>query len=226
MDRDDSTGREIVDQATQELRRKIDEMLSASTAAADPIPSASAQQQMHEPNWGAFDLMTKPKPKQNLNTFNMNEFEYNAPIRDEKEEIQAEVQSIIKNCLLVEDEAAMIRNQRAGRTLKKQDLLYHGEFDKLIQPPKDRTTMPPAFTQTVGRKQNLDLNTAAVALPQSGSEEENKALYRSTLNKQQKKLFNQVVSTGDQETAEDFETAMSLMNKYQKDKDFFKKDLK
>ena len=43
MDRDDTTGREIVDQATMELRRKIDEMLSASTAAADPVPVAPAQ---------------------------------------------------------------------------------------------------------------------------------------------------------------------------------------
>ena len=62
----------------------------------------------------------------------MNEFEFNAPIRDEKEEIQAEVQSIIKNCLMVEDEAAVIRGGNQGRTLKKQDMLYHGEFDRLL----------------------------------------------------------------------------------------------
>ena len=31
--------------------------------------------------------------------------------------------------------------------------------------------------------------------------------------------------SGDQETAEDFQTAMSLLNKYQKDKTFLKKDI-
>ena len=75
----------------------------------------------------------------------------------------------------------------------------------------------------MGRRQNLDQN---MALPQAGTEEENKAIYRSTLNQQQKKLFNQVVATQDQETAEDFQTAMELMNRYQKDKNCFKKDLK
>ena len=49
--------------------------------------------------------------------------------------------------------------------------------------------------------------------------------YAQTLSKQQKKLFNDVVVHGDQEQAEDFQTAMSLLNKYQKDKDFFKKDV-
>ena len=112
MDRDDTTGREIVDQATMELRRKIDEMLSASTAAADPIPVAPTQKQAAVPNYEAFDFLAKQKPSQNLNAIHMDEFELNAPIRDEKEDIQAEVQSIIKNCLLVEDEAAMIRNQK------------------------------------------------------------------------------------------------------------------
>jgi len=33
---------------------------------------------------------------------------------------------------------------------------------------------------------------------------ENPATYAKTLNKQQKKLFNEVVVSGDQETAEDF----------------------
>ena len=63
-------------------------------------------------------------------------------------------------------------------------------------------------------------------MPPTESEEEKKAIYRSTLNKQQQKLFNQVVSTNDQETAEDFHTAMDLLNKYQKDKQYFKKDVK
>ena len=34
------------------------------------------------------------------------------------------------------------------------------------------------------------------------------------------------MSTNDQETAEDFATAMDLLNRYQKDKECFKKDLK
>jgi len=34
-----------------------------------------------------------------------------------------------------------------------------------------------------------------------------------------------VVVTGDQETAEDFQMAMGLLNKYQKDKEFLKKDV-
>ena len=45
------------------------------------------------------------------------------------------------------------------------------------------------------------------------------------MNKQQKKLFDEVVISGDQETAEDFQTAMQLLNKYQKDKEFLKKDV-
>ena len=45
-----------------------------------------------------------------------------------------------------------------------------------------------------------------------------------TMSKQQKKLFNQIMVTGDQEKAEEFNIAMDLLNKYQKDKDFFKKD--
>lgn len=49
--------------------------------------------------------------------------------------------------------------------------------------------------------------------------------YAQTLSKQQKKLFNEVIVSGDQETAEDFQTAMSLLNKYQKDKAFLKKDV-
>ena len=45
-----------------------------------------------------------------------------------------------------------------------------------------------------------------------------------TMSKHQKKLFNQIMVTGDQEKAEEFNIAMDLLNKYQKDKDFFKKD--
>ena len=45
------------------------------------------------------------------------------------------------------------------------------------------------------------------------------------MSKKHKKLFNEVVVHGDQETAEDFQTAMSLLNKYQKDKAFLKKDV-
>ena len=91
----------------------------------------------------------------------MDDFEFNAPIKDEKEEIQAEVQSIIKNCLIVEDEAAMIKQ---GRTLKKHDLLYHGEFNKLSQPsqPKERTGLPPTYTQTIGKRQSQNVG---VTLP-------------------------------------------------------------
>ena len=87
MDHDDTTGREIVDQATMELRRKIDEMLSASTSAADPIPTAVTQKQAPVPDYTAFDLMGKQKPQSNLAGLNMNEFEFNAPIKDEKEDI-------------------------------------------------------------------------------------------------------------------------------------------
>jgi len=40
------------------------------------------------------------------------------------------------------------------------------------------------------------------------------------MDKRQKKLFDEVVKHNDQEVAEDFEVALSLLNKYQKDKNF------
>ena len=101
---------------------------------------------------------------------------------EDKREVQAEVQSIIKNCLMVEDEAAMIKH---GRTFKKTDQLYNGEFNKatLLEQPKPRSGLPSAlYSQTLDKKQDDFFTTA---LPPTESEEEKKAVYRSTLNKQQ-----------------------------------------
>ena len=101
---------------------------------------------------------------------------------EDKREVQAEVQSIIKNCLLVEDEAAMIKH---GRTFKKSDQLYNGEFSKptLLEQPKHNSALPSTlYSQTLDKKQP---DFFATALPPTDSEEENKAIYRSTLSKQQ-----------------------------------------
>ena len=63
MERDNSPGREMVDQATQELRRKIDEMLQMSTSVADPIPQEQTHtyHQSHVPGIGPFSQVTSSK---------------------------------------------------------------------------------------------------------------------------------------------------------------------
>ena len=84
-------------------------------------------------------------------------------------------------------------------------------------------------SQTMKKKKaEAQSSTFLTGVGADGDFEESKdpLTYAATLNKRQKKLFNDVVKTGDQETAEDFQTAMSLLNNYQKDKEFFKKDVK
>ena len=80
------------------------------------------------------------------------------------------------------------------------------------------------MTKQKSEQQNTFL-TAAHIEPIDADEVENPLTYAQTLNKQQKKLYNEVITHGDQESAEDFQTAMSLLNKYQKDKDWIKKDV-
>jgi len=48
--------------------------------------------------------------------------------------------------------------------------------------------------------------------------------FKPSMSKDQKKLFQQVVAKSDQETAEDFEIALELLNRYKKDKNFIQKD--
>ena len=94
MDRSNSPGREIVDQATAELRRKIDEMLQMSQASVDPIPERQTQSNILDTGlgtFGAYNHPTSSQQQQNLMGLKMDDFEFNAPIKDEKEEIQAEV---------------------------------------------------------------------------------------------------------------------------------------
>ena len=53
----------------------------------------------------------------------MDDFMVRGPaVKDEKEEVQLEVRSIIKACLRVEDEAAEIKR---GKPLPKHQKLYH-----------------------------------------------------------------------------------------------------
>ena len=57
-----------------------------------------------------------------MGAFHMEDFAVKGPVvRDEKEDIQAEVRHIIKNCLMVEDEAREIKK---GKPLPKHQKLY------------------------------------------------------------------------------------------------------
>ena len=91
-----------MDEATLELRRKIDEMLLASST---PAPVNNNQSATADGGHGL------------LGAFRMEDFTVRGPpIRDEKEDIQNEVRGIIKNCLLIEDEAAEMKR---GKPLAK-----------------------------------------------------------------------------------------------------------
>ena len=108
-----------MDEATLELRRKIDEMLLASSTQDNAKPSSySAANNNSATADGGHGL---------LGAFRMEDFTVKGPpIRDEREEIQNEVRGIIRNCLQVEDEAAQIKK---GKPLAKHQRLYH-------EPPK------------------------------------------------------------------------------------------
>jgi len=100
-----------MDEATLELRRKIDEMLLASSAQYE----SNQQSKSHHPATAAAPIPDGGHGP--LGAFHMEDFLVKGPpARDEKEEIQAEVRSIIKSCLRVEDEANEIRR---GKPLMK-----------------------------------------------------------------------------------------------------------
>ena len=112
-----------MDEATLELRRKIDEMLLASESSSSIPPSTkTTSMRQTEPSAdGGHGL---------LGAFRMEDFAVRGPpIRDERAEIQNEVRGIIKSCLLVEDEAAEIKK---GKPLAKHQKLYH----ELPRPPQ------------------------------------------------------------------------------------------
>ena len=103
-----------MDEATLELRRKIDEMLLASTKqTSEAEKNASMRASMRASADGGHGP---------LGAFHMEDFAVRGPpIRDEKEDIQNEVRSIIKACLRVEDEASEIKH---GKPLPKHQKLY------------------------------------------------------------------------------------------------------
>ena len=103
-----------MDEATLELRRKIDEMLLASESSSSIPPSTkTTSMRQTEPSAdGGHGL---------LGAFRMEDFAVRGPpIRDERAEIQNEVRGIIKSCLLVEDEA--IRPRDSGKSLSNSEL--------------------------------------------------------------------------------------------------------
>lgn len=111
------------------------------------------------------------------------------------DQVQMEVRNIIKSCLQVEDEAMKMRNKR----VKQQDLLYHSPSRMLPAAVKMKTFLTQSSEPT-------PVSSAPV------------------FSKQQTKIVQNVMAHADQETAEDLAIAMSLLGKYQKDKNFIKKE--
>ena len=102
-----------MDEATLELRRKIDEMLLASGRSEETTGNAFGKSEASAGTDGGHGL---------LGAFHMDDFTVKGPpVRDEKEDIQAEVRSIIKSCLQVEDAAQEIKR---GKPLAKHQKLY------------------------------------------------------------------------------------------------------
>lgn len=145
---------ESLDDATEALRRKIDQMLLNSNL------DATVNQNV-----------TDFHPKSTTNNENSNEESKNQPENrdsqimegvdrldqldiaeflkrsrkpqdietsvDEREEIQNEVQTIIRNCLMVEDEATLIKNK--GKPVRSEDLLlHHADFRSTTMPSKGK----------------------------------------------------------------------------------------
>ena len=59
-----------------------------STATADPIPETKTQyQQNNEVGLGGFNPAKNAKQSENMAGFKLNDFVFNAPVKDEKEEV-------------------------------------------------------------------------------------------------------------------------------------------
>ena len=115
-------------------------------------------------------------------------------VADDDDQVQIEVRNIIKSCLQVEDEAMKMRNKR----VKQQDLLYRS----------------PGRTLPAAVKKNTFLTQAPEPAP----------VVVPVFNKQQNRVVQNVLAHADQDTAEDLAIAMSLLGRYQKDKNFIKKE--
>jgi hypothetical protein len=115
-------------------------------------------------------------------------------VADDDDQVQIEVRNIIKSCLQVEDEAMKMRNKR----VKQQDLLYRSPGRTLPAAGKKNTFLTQAP------------EPAQVVVP--------------VFNKQQNRVVQNVLAHADQDTAEDLAIAMSLLGRYQKDKNFIKKE--
>ena len=119
-----------MDDATAELRRKIDEMLLGAERQSTQQTSAKVGED------GGHGL---------LGAFHMEDFARKGPAvaeRDEKADIQAEVRHIIKNCLMVEDEAREIKK---GKPLSRHQKLY-AEKQPVTKPqPTKSATMRKSY---------------------------------------------------------------------------------
>lgn len=110
-----------MDEATLELRRKIDEMLLAAESTSQPAQGAAGSS-------AAKPAVGMDGGHGLLGAFHMEDFTVKGPkVRDEREEIQNEVRGIIRSCLMVEDEANQIK--KGGKPLAKHQRLYQ-------EPPK------------------------------------------------------------------------------------------
>ena len=98
---------EAVDKQTLELRAKIDQMLASSG------PDFGYTNSMNEIFTQISEKPTQaPLIHEKLDGLRMRDFRREQPpVNDEKKEVQAEVQSIIRNCLQVEDQAYLIKNR-------------------------------------------------------------------------------------------------------------------
>lgn len=115
-------------------------------------------------------------------------------VADDDDQVQIEVRNIIKSCLQVEDEAMKMRNKR----VKQQDLLYRS----------------PGRTLPAAGKKNTFLTQAPEPAP----------VMVPVFNKQQNRVVQNVLAHADQDAAEDLAIAMNLLGRYQKDKNFIKKE--
>ena len=123
-----------MDEATLELRRKIEEMLLAAEQPETNFSATAANRPDSEGGHGV------------LGAFRMEDFAVKGPpVRDEREEIQSEVRGIIKSCLLVEDAAAEIKK---GKPLSKHQRLYQ---EPPRPPPQAKNT---AFGVTMTKQKS------------------------------------------------------------------------